>query len=52
MAKESIVRITMAPCPKCGSKSYKYNPPDVRSDYKGKVIVGKYGCFACGEQVN
>ena len=52
MIKESIVRITMDPCPKCGGKKYRYNPPEIRKHYKGEIVVGKYECLICGEQVS
>ena len=51
MKKESIIRVTIEPCPKCGSKRYRYNAPEARGRYENKVVVKKYECLICGEQV-
>jgi len=46
------VEIIMHPCPNCGAKKLKYNPPELRKSYKGEVIAGKYTCLGCGAQLN
>jgi len=52
MGEKSILRIVTTPCPKCGGRQFKYNPPEIRKSYRREMIVGKYECLCCGEQCN
>ena len=50
--KNNLVSIIIKPCPQCGGRRFLYHSPQERQTYKGKVVVGKYGCVFCNWQTN